>query len=88
MLYLGGGGSEYDGSQLWDLVFSCPGQRVTVWPYAMPQSKIPKTMKWITQALKKRRIPPVAIGDRAPDFGLSTSDVLAIPGGNTFDSLT
>ncbi|KAH6647867.1 class I glutamine amidotransferase-like protein [Truncatella angustata] len=86
MPYLGGGGSEDDESLLWDLVFQ-PPQRVAVWPYAMPPSKIPDTMRWIKRALSKRGDFEVEIGETAPDFGLARADVLAIPGGNTFDLL-
>lgn len=86
MLYLGGGGSEDDEAQLWDLVFQ-PGQRVTVWPFAVPSSRIPDVMAWISTALSKRGEFTVEVGDQAPDFGLANADVLAITGGNTFDLL-
>lgn len=86
MLYLGGGGSEDDESQLWDLVFR-PGQVVAVWPFAMPPVKVPGTMAWWTQALKKRGEFEIKIGDHEPALGLETADVLAISGGNTFHLL-
>lgn len=87
MLYLGGGGSDRDESQLWDMLFT-QGQHVTVWPYATPVGEgRDKTMAWITGALAKRGEFIVTDGDTAPQFGLEEGRILVIPGGNTFKLL-
>ncbi|KAH8666536.1 hypothetical protein BX600DRAFT_549600 [Xylariales sp. PMI_506] len=96
MFYLGGGGSEADESQLWDMVFH-PGQRITVWPYAMPPDRAPKSVAWVKSALAARSDGfTVREGEEhGPDpeascyglLGEGLTDVLVIPGGNTFHLL-
>jgi dipeptidase E len=85
VIYLGGGGSEHDEVRLWDEVF-VPGQRLTVWPDAVPRSRWAAVERWLIEALTPRGdftievSGSLASGGRAPD-------VLVIPGGNTFDLL-
>lgn len=86
MLFLGGGGDAPKESQLWDLVFR-PGQHVAVWPFAQPPDRQQGVMNWLTKRLSERGSFAVVRGDTPPDFGLAKADVLAIPGGNTFDLL-
>lgn len=83
MIYLGGGGSETDEALIWDLAFEA-GQRVVVWPFAMPQARWDGTKKWITDSLAPRGEFAVSLGLGGPDFGLDGADIVAIPGGNTF----
>ncbi len=92
-VYLGGGGSEHDEAALWDEVF-IPGQRVSIWSFAMPLGPARTgSMQWLSGALRAR-------GDFTIDaWGLEGTDtdhsaerlqrshVVAIPGGNTFDLL-
>ncbi|WP_432489160.1 Type 1 glutamine amidotransferase-like domain-containing protein [Kineococcus sp. SYSU DK018] len=92
-IYLGGGGSEHDEAALWDEVFA-PGQRVSIWSFAMPLGAARTgSVQWLSGALRTR-------GDFTIDaWGLEGTDtdrsaerlhrsqVVAIPGGNTFDLL-
>jgi len=87
MLYLGGGGSAKDESQLWDLVFQ-PSQRVAIWPFAQPPEMWQSTLQWLGTSLAERGEFNVFIGDSTlPDHGLANADILAVPGGNTFELL-
>ncbi|MBU2667716.1 peptidase E [Actinoplanes bogorensis] len=79
MIFLGGGGSESDESQLWDSLF-VPGQRVVVWPYAMPPADRAAVVSWFRDALAPR-------GTFTVTDSLPGADVLVIPGGNTYDLL-
>ena len=54
MIFLGGGGSESDESQLWDSLF-VSGQRVVVWPFAMPPASRPAIESWLVEALAPPR---------------------------------
>lgn len=84
MIYLGGGGSEVDEARIWDLAYK-PGQRVVVWPFAMPAARWEGTMQWITASLTSRgEFASISLGLEGPDFGLDHADIVAIPGGNTF----
>lgn len=90
-IYLGGGGSEDDEAALWDEVFVA-GQRVTIWPFAMPAGPSRTgSAEWLIGALQDRGDMAFDVWglDRAPEDvqRLLDSDVLAIPGGNTFDLL-
>ncbi|NYD22498.1 Type 1 glutamine amidotransferase-like domain-containing protein [Kineococcus aurantiacus] len=97
-IHLGGGGSEDDEAALWNEVFT-PGQRVSLWPFAVPPGPArDRTVRWFTGALRPRgRFTVDAWGvdgsdrsDRDTDRSaerLRRSDVVAVPGGNTFDLL-
>lgn len=94
-LYLGGGGSEHDEAALWDEAFT-PGQRVSIWPFAMPAGAARTgSVQWFNSALRARgdfTIDAWGLDDTNGSVGdsmqrLCRSDVLAIPGGNTFDLL-
>lgn len=82
MIYLGGGGSEQDETRLWDEVFTV-GQRLAVWPHAMPRSRWSAVERWLIEALAPRGDFTIEMAGPAP----LTGDVLVIPGGNTFDLL-
>ena len=101
MIYLGGGGSEEDESQIWDLVFAPtpsptpnPNRHIVIaiWPQAQPPSRHPSVISWFTTALSSRpgssafTILPSS-STTPPHFGLDTADILFIPGGNTFHLL-
>ncbi|MBL7260923.1 Type 1 glutamine amidotransferase-like domain-containing protein [Paractinoplanes lichenicola] len=79
MIFLGGGGSETDEANLWDEVF-VEGRRLTLWPYAMPPDRRPQVERWFREALAPR-------GQFVFDRALDQADILAIPGGNTYDLL-
>lgn len=84
MIYLGGGGSEVDEANIWDLAFKS-GQRVVVWPFAMPSDRWQGTKEWITGSLARfGDFASISLGLEGPDFGLRDADIVAIPGGNTF----
>lgn len=95
-LYLGGGGSEQDEAALWDEAF-ISGQRVSIWPFAMPAGAARAgSVQWFTSALRDRGDFTIDAWGLDDDTNGSTdenlqrlrsSDVLAIPGGNTFDLL-
>jgi dipeptidase E len=89
-IFVGGGGSESDEAHLWDELFM-GGQRVTVWPYAQPRARWPAVERWLTSALMPRgdfhvETPPETV--EGLKSVLHDADVLAIPGGNTFELLT
>ncbi|WP_051298757.1 Type 1 glutamine amidotransferase-like domain-containing protein [Arthrobacter castelli] len=93
--YLGGGGSEHDEAALWDEAFSS-GQGVSIWPFAMAAGAARTgSVQWLSNALRGRgdfTIDPWGLDDTnsSPEdsmLRLRGSDVLAIPGGNTFDLL-
>lgn len=91
-LFLGGGGSEYDEAQLWQEAFG-PGQRITLWPYARSdRAQRAEVARWFTTAVTAwgRYDLDVWLDDDLGPRGvtaLANSDILAIPGGNTFDLL-
>ncbi|GAB2613776.1 hypothetical protein Aab01nite_70110 [Paractinoplanes abujensis] len=79
MIFLGGGGSEADEASLWDEVF-VEGRRLTVWPHAMPRDRWPQVEQWFRAALSPRGTFVIDVGDA----GLQQTDVLVVPGGNTY----
>lgn len=89
-IYLGGGGSEDEEANLWIEAFR-PGSRVTVWPFAHRAfADRQYAGRWITGALD--RFAPSHIDIWATAEGrevsdLKGTDIIAIPGGNTFDLL-
>lgn len=91
-VYLGGGGSEHDEAALWDEVFT-PGQHVSTWPFAVPRGAARNgSTQWFTRALQARGTFTIdAWGLEGDDDHsvqrLHRSQVVAIPGGNTFDLL-
>jgi len=88
-VFVGGGGSESDEAHLWDELFE-DGQRVTIWPFAQPRTRWPAVERWLTSALMPRgdfhveTAPETVEGLKS---ALRDAEVLAIPGGNTFDLL-
>lgn len=91
--YLGGGGNERDEAALWDEAF-IPGQRVSIWPFAMTLGPArTDSVRWLTGALRTRgdfSVDAWGLDDTDTDYSsgrLHRSDVLAIPGGNTFELL-
>jgi len=86
--YLGGGGSEQDEANLWDAAFAS-GAHVVVWPVAHPAAADREaTGCWIVGALRRRGSFTVDVWmERAGRTALDLDgvDVIAIPGGNTFD---
>ena len=92
-IYLGGGGSEHDEAALWDEAFTS-GQRVSIWPFAVaPGPARTASVQWLSSALHARgdfTIDAWAVDSNDEDHSaqrLLASQVLAIPGGNTFDLL-
>ncbi|WP_157973817.1 Type 1 glutamine amidotransferase-like domain-containing protein [Desertihabitans aurantiacus] len=90
-IYLGGGGSEQDEGALWDEVF-LPGRRVAVWPFAVPAGPARRgSVEWFTSALRDRgdiTVEAWGVEESGDDVDrLDRTDVVAIPGGNTFDLL-
>lgn len=84
MIFLGGGGSETDEANIWDLAYKA-GQRVVIWPFAMPSSRWQGTKEWIASSLMRfGTFQSISLGLEGPDFGLCDADIVAIPGGNTF----
>ncbi len=84
MIYLGGGGSEEDEANIWNLAYKA-GQKVVIWPFAMPSTRWQGTKEWVTSSLARfGEFSSISLGLEGPDFGLRTADVVAIPGGNTF----
>ncbi|KAJ3497095.1 hypothetical protein NLG97_g2171 [Lecanicillium saksenae] len=84
MIYLGGGGSEVDEANIWDLAFKA-GQRVVIWPFAMPSTRWQGTQEWVTKSLARfGDFASISLGLQGPDFGLHDADIVVIPGGNTF----
>lgn len=86
-VFLGGGGSETDEARLWDRLFPSGG-RVVCWPYAQRDRKAQASVHdWLTRALAERGDFHVDTWIDAPDHaiaGLSSAQILFIPGGNTF----
>src|SRR4051812_17931240 len=86
--YLGGGGSDRDEALLWDELFE-PGQRGVLWPYALRSAqRRQQAAAWWRDVLASRGVADVWLED--PDDAASElegSDVLLLPGGNTFDLL-
>ena len=89
-IYLGGGGSERDEAQLWDAAFATPA-RVVVWPFAHRATADREAAgEWFTQALGQRGLVDIETWTEAESHSpreLDRVDVVAIPGGNTFDLL-
>lgn len=102
LVFLGGGGSEVDEAALWAEAF-LPGSRVAIWPFAHRAADDRRAAgAWATEALlaigvehvdvwvttepgldRRRLDEPRARGRR----DLDGVDVVAVPGGNTFDLL-
>ncbi|WP_432570104.1 Type 1 glutamine amidotransferase-like domain-containing protein [Kineococcus sp. SYSU DK005] len=98
-IHLGGGGSEHDEAALWEEAFT-PGQRVSIWPFAMPPGPArTSSVQWFAGALRTRgeftidawglqvdddHAGDEYAGDHHSAERLHRSDVVAIPGGNTF----
>lgn len=86
MIYLGGGGSEIDEANVFQQAFQ-PGQRIIDWPWAQPESEHQGCLTWLSLAIAdsgKFRSISLAV---PPNFVLDAADILAIPGGNTFELL-
>ncbi|WP_328295253.1 Type 1 glutamine amidotransferase-like domain-containing protein [Kineococcus sp. NBC_00420] len=90
-VHLGGGGDEHDEALLWDEVF-LPGRRVALWPFAMaPGAQRDGSVRWFRAALAARgefTVQAWGVGQDGEDGGdgdLTGVDVVALPGGNTFD---
>jgi dipeptidase E len=87
--HLGGGGSEQDEARLWAEAFPA-GARIAVWPFA--QSSVADRRRsgdWLTSALAALGPHQIDVWLAADDHDASLAgvDVVAIPGGNTFDLL-
>ncbi|MDQ0276590.1 dipeptidase E [Arthrobacter silviterrae] len=89
-IYLGGGGSDDEEANLWIEAFH-PGLRVTVWPFARRGLEDRRSAgRWITGALERFNPSHVDVWtttEARMDGGLGGTDIIAIPGGNTFDLL-
>jgi dipeptidase E len=88
-IFLGGGGDEADEALLWDEAFGS-GQHVTVWPFARRDPREREEVgRWFSAALTARGSFSIDVwlGDESDAGALDGCDVLAIPGGNTFDLL-
>ena len=94
-VHLGGGGDERDEALLWDEVF-VPGRSIAVWPFAMaPGADRDGSVRWFRAALAARggfTVRAWGVGEDGGehgggDGGLAGVDVVALPGGNTFDLL-
>lgn len=86
-VFLGGGGSELDEARLWAEAFP-PGSTVAVWPFAQRTLDGRRaSVEWMTTALAARgrfSVDAWLSPDRT-ETSLSGVDVVAVPGGNTFD---
>lgn len=89
-IYIGGGGSEDEEAKLWIEAFR-PGLSVTVWPFAHPAlANRQSAGRWITGALERFAPSHIDIWDSPAGrehSDLEDTDIIAIPGGNTFDLL-
>ncbi|WP_218714129.1 Type 1 glutamine amidotransferase-like domain-containing protein [Arthrobacter sp. BF1] len=89
-IYLGGGGSEDEEANLWTEAFR-PGSHITVWPFAhRALADRQSAGRWISCALE--RFDPSHIDiwtspESRVHSDLGAMDIIAIPGGNTFDLL-
>jgi dipeptidase E len=87
-IYLGGGGSEAQEDSLWNEAFPA-GATVAVWPFAQraPEDR-ERSIAWMRATLAPHGVVDVE-GWMAPDSerSLARVDVIAIPGGNTFELL-
>jgi dipeptidase E len=88
-IYLGGGGSPDDETQLWQ-EFLAPGLRVVYWPFALARERFSAGRRWLVQALE----PWDGVGletwtdlHEHDPAELAEVDVLFVGGGNTFDLL-
>ncbi|TDT66399.1 Type 1 glutamine amidotransferase-like domain-containing protein [Frigoribacterium sp. PhB116] len=102
LVFLGGGGSEADEAALWAEAFPA-GSRVVVWPFAHRAAVDRRAAgAWATTALLANGVADVDVwattepGVDRPRLGepgargrrgLDGVDVVAVPGGNTFDLL-
>lgn len=88
-IYLGGGGSEADEANLWGEVF-IPGATVAVWPFAQRTHEGRRaSIDWMETSLATRGSFTID-GWLSPDAdhqSLLGADIVAVPGGNTFDLL-
>lgn len=88
-LYLGGGGSVEQEAALWAEAFPA-GVAVAIWPFAHATAEgRDASIAWMRQALASRAVAQV---DAWPELdgaerSLAGVDIVAIPGGNTFDLL-
>jgi len=101
-VFLGGGGTEADEAALWDEAFPA-GSRVVIWPFAHRAAVDRRAAgAWATTALLAIDVADVDVwvttepGVDRPRLdqlvvrrrrGLDGVDVVAVPGGNTFDLL-
>lgn len=89
-IYLGGGGSEDEEVNLWTEAFHT-ASRVTVWPFAhRALADRQSAGRWITGALDRFAPSHIDIwttADGRKGGDLRDADIIAIPGGNTFDLL-
>lgn len=89
-IYLGGGGSKDEEANLWIEAFR-PGSRIAVWPFAHRELADRQSAgRWITGALERSAPSHIDIwtspeGRAHGDLG--RTDIIAVPGGNTFDLL-
>lgn len=87
--YLGGGGSETDEENVWAEAFTS-GQTVAFWPFATTGAEARRAASsWFSSALVSRGRFTIQewISPADHDPALPGVDVVAIPGGNTFDLL-
>lgn len=87
--HLGGGGSEQDEARLWAEAFP-PGSRIAVWPFAQPDRAGRRLSgDWFSSALAALGAYRIDVWLTPDDHdpSLTEVDVVAIPGGNTFDLL-
>jgi len=86
-VFIGGGGSAADEGLLWDELFALGG-RVVCWPFAQRDRDAQASVhEWLTGELAGRGDYEVDTWIDVPDSaiaGLSSAQVLFIPGGNTF----
>lgn len=88
-IYLGGGGSELDERNLWARAFT-PGSTIAIWPFALSgRDARQASIAWFSSALVRHGDFTIegwcTSGDG--DRSLSGVDIVAIPGGNTFNLL-
>ncbi|MEU7615779.1 Type 1 glutamine amidotransferase-like domain-containing protein [Micromonospora rifamycinica] len=86
-VFIGGGCSAADEERLWNELFAVGG-RVVCWPYALRKRDAQASVHdWLTGELAKRGDLDVDTWIDVPDraiAGLSSAQILFIPGGNTF----
>ena len=85
MIYLGGGGSARDEGAVFAVAFQPdPTKRVIIWPWAQPETSWSGITTWLKDSLAALGLTPELEIGSAPHFGLDNSDIIVIPGGNTF----